>query len=149
VLQEQLRNQPDYVKKKADSIFTILKTGHLVDTVPIYLMSLFRPGVQPYMISWMRYDPAVQISRVNCPVLIVQGSCDVQVSELDANLLHAGRPKSQLDLIPGMTHTLKNAGENCADPNYKTYTDGSLPLNTRLIHDIVDFIEHENQHAQP
>jgi pimeloyl-ACP methyl ester carboxylesterase len=104
-------------------------------------MSLFRPSVQPYMISWLKYDPAKEIGKLNCPILILQGKCDIQVKPEDAELLHAGNTKSILDIIDGMTHTLKNAEAGCQDPDMKTYKDSSLPLNKKLVNDIVSFVK--------
>lgn len=141
VINEQLKGQPDYVKVKVDSIFGVLKTGKTVDTVPPYLFSLFRPSVQPYMISWLRYDPATLISKLKCPALIVQGTCDVQVKVEDAIDLHQAYARSKLDTITPMTHTLKDAQADCQDPGNKTYLDGTLPLDARLVTDVVGFIE--------
>ena len=48
--------------------------------------------------------------------------------------------KSTLDIIPSMTHTLKDAGKNCTNQQ-KTYIDDFLPLNKLLVNDIVNFIK--------
>jgi pimeloyl-ACP methyl ester carboxylesterase len=141
IIDEQIEKQPEFVKKSIDSILSVLKTNQRVDSVPSYLTSLFRPSVQPYMISWLKYDPAREIKKLTIPILIIQGSCDVQVKTKDAEILHDASPGSLLDIIPGMTHTLKNAGENCTDENHKTYTDPTLPLNTKLVTDLVSFIK--------
>jgi pimeloyl-ACP methyl ester carboxylesterase len=140
VIREQLATQPDYVKSKCDSIITLLKKGQTVDSVPPYLNALFRPSIQPYAISLFRYDPAAEIKKLACPVLILQGACDIQVRITDAQLLQTANPRSKLDIIPAMTHTLKDAGADCKDDNMRTYKDRSLPLDTRLVKDIVDFI---------
>ena len=59
---------------------------------------------------------------------------------MDATNLHKANKKSDLDIIPNMSHTLKNAGKDCVDEN-KTYTDGSMPVDQKLVEDIVKFIE--------
>jgi uncharacterized protein len=141
IIDEQIKNQPPFVKNKIDSIFSILKNNKMVDSVPPYLYRLFRPSVQPYMISWLKYNPADEIKKLEVPILILQGECDVQVKAEDAENLHNANNKSIIDIIPGMTHTLKNAGGNCKDDNNKTYTDSSLPLNTQLVTDIASFIK--------
>ena len=142
VINEQLNNQsfPDSLKEKITFIFNELKEGRKVDDVPVVLNALFRKSVQPYIISWLRYDPVTEIKKLDCPVLILQGSCDAQVKIKDAENLHNANKKSKLDIIPLMTHTLKNAGEGCNDENHKTYTDPSLPLNRQLVNDIVNFV---------
>ena len=142
ILQEQMQKQPlpDSVKKQIPVIFTQLKKGQEVNNVPPQLNALFRKSIQPYLISWLKYSPQKEIKKLNCPILILQGSCDLQVQETDAKNLHEANKKSTLDIISNMSHTLKNAGENCVDEN-KTYTDGSMPLDQTLVKDIVSFIQ--------
>ena len=62
------------------------------------------------------------------------------MKELDAKNLHEANTKSKLDIIPNMSHTLKNAGPNCANEN-QTYTDGTMPMDNNLVEDIVKFIK--------
>jgi hypothetical protein len=142
VLEEQLNRQPlaDSVKNKIAFIFSEFRKGKEVNGLPSSLDFLFRKSIQPYMISWLKYSPEIEISKLKCPILILQGSCDIQVKVADAKNLHNGNKKSVLDIIPFMTHTLKDAGEDCSGQN-KTYTDGSLPLNKLLVNDIVNFIK--------
>ncbi|HLK30212.1 MAG TPA: alpha/beta fold hydrolase [Puia sp.] len=144
VIEEQIKSQPAFVRDKVDSIFLSLKAGKKVDSVPAFLYSLFRPSVQPYMISWLKYNPVAEIGKLKCPVLIIQGICDMQVKMEDANNLHEANKKSRLDIILSMTHTLKNAGENCVDDGQKTYHDATLPLNKQLVIDVVHFIIENN-----
>jgi len=141
IITEQVTKQSPVVGKQTDSLFQVLKTKNKLDSVPPYLISLFRPSIQPYMVSWMKYDPAVEISHIKKPILIIQGSCDIQVKVLDAETLYNGNKKAKLDIVEGMTHVLKNAEANCVDTNLKTYHDISLPLNTQLLKDIISFIQ--------
>ena len=142
VLEEQMQKQPlpDSVKQQIPVIFNQLKEGKEVNNIPQMLSPLFRKSIQPYIISWLKYSPQNEIKKLNCPILILQGGCDIQVKEVDANNLHEANKKSTLDIIPNMSHTLKNAGENCVNEN-KTYTDGSMPLDRTLVEDIVSFIK--------
>ena len=78
--------------------------------------------------------------KLTCPILILQGTCDKQVKVEDAENLHTANPKSKIEIIPLMTHTLKNAGAGCKD-EIKTYTDPTLPLNMKLISEIVSFMK--------
>ena len=141
IITEQVTKQSPVVGKQTDSLFQVLKTKNKLDSVPPYLISLFRPSIQPYMVSWMKYDPAVEISHIKKPILIIQGSCDIQVKVLDAETLYNGNKKAKLDIVEGMTHVLKNAEANCVDTNLKTYHDISLPLNAQLLKDIISFIQ--------
>ncbi|WP_228144964.1 hypothetical protein, partial [Acinetobacter baumannii] len=50
-----------------------LKAGRTHADIPEPLQVLFRPSVQPYLISLFAYDPAEAFAAVNVPALIVQG----------------------------------------------------------------------------
>jgi uncharacterized protein len=143
IIMEQLSADPKFSRMKNElaSIFSKLKGGKTPDSIPANLQFIFRPSIQPYMISWLKYSPVVEIKKLDCPVLIVQGTCDAQVKIEDAEYLHNADKKSVLDTIPLMTHTLKNAAAGCKDENNRTYHDASLPLNTDLVKAIVDFIK--------
>ena len=80
---------PEAVQKQVADINASLKEGREVTDVPIYLQTLFRPSVQPYLISWYRYDPQKLIASLEIPKLIVQGQTDIQVSVQDAQRLKA------------------------------------------------------------
>ncbi|MBS1750427.1 MAG: alpha/beta fold hydrolase [Bacteroidetes bacterium] len=142
ILKEQLEKQPlpDSIKKQLPIIFNELKNGKITDAYPKILEVIFRKSVQPYLISWMKYDPALEIQKLKCPVLILQGSCDIQVTVTDADKLHKSNKNSSLVIIPGMTHTLKNAGKDCAD-NIKSYTDSTMPVDRKFVNDIAAFMK--------
>jgi pimeloyl-ACP methyl ester carboxylesterase len=142
ILNEQMQKQPlpDSVKQQIPVIFNLLKKGQQANQVPSELNMLFRKSIQPYLISWLKYSPQKEIKKLRCPILILQGGCDIQVTEQDAKNLHEANKKSTLDIIPNMSHTLKNAGKNCVDQT-KTYTDGSMPLDQILVKDIANFIK--------
>lgn len=141
VITEQVNAQSPAMAKQTDSLFSILKTKGKIDSVPPYLLSIFRPSVQPYMISWMKYDPAAEIKKLKLPILILQGTCDIQVKKTEADYLYNANNKATLNIIDGMTHTLKNAEANCTDKDMKTYHDPTLPLNEQLIESIINFVQ--------
>jgi alpha-beta hydrolase superfamily lysophospholipase len=140
VLRKQLENQPDPVRKPAYSILDSLENGHRVKNVPPMLQTLFRPSIQPYLISWFRYHPQEEIAKLHKPVLIVQGTTDIQVSQTDAENLKKADPAAKLLIIKGMNHILKNAPAN-RQQNIKTYFDPDLPLNKELVEGVVKFIK--------
>ena len=84
VLSRQLKAQSEEVFEICLPIMEELKKGNLVDDVPEGLYSLFRPSVQPYMISWFKYEPREIISRIDVPILIIQGDTDLQITVEDA-----------------------------------------------------------------
>jgi pimeloyl-ACP methyl ester carboxylesterase len=139
VLDEQLsRMLPPEVVSDARRIMTELKAGRAVDTVPQALLMVFRPSVQPYMISWLPIDPAQEVGRLTVPVLIVQGTTDTQVTKGDAERLADGHPRATLEIIDGMNHVLKEVRETSKQA--ASYSDPALPLHPRLVESITKFI---------
>jgi len=136
---DQLRARAPELVADATEIMTTLRRGQAVAEVRPELESLFRPSVQPFLISLFRYDPGVEISRLEIPVLIVNGSHDLQASVEEAHLLAAARPEAGLRIIEGVNHVLKRAP---ADPqgNFATYGDPSLPLDQELLEAVGGFL---------
>ncbi|MGR3810546.1 alpha/beta hydrolase family protein [Jiulongibacter sp. NS-SX5] len=116
-----------------------LKAGKTVEQVSFPLLSVFRPSVQPYLISWMKYDPVREIAQLEVPVLIVQGTTDIQVSVENAELLHKAKPDSRLSIIEHMNHIFKEVGEE-RTANLATYSNPDLPIHPELVEEIAKFI---------
>lgn len=140
IIREQLKDQPAQITAEISPILEALTQGKPVPNVNPMFAALFRESVQPYLISWFKYDPATEISKLTMPVLIVQGTTDLQVTERDARLLAAANPKGKLVLVPGMNHILKTAP---ADPqaNMATYNNPDLPLEPVFTKAVVTFIQ--------
>lgn len=138
ILKEQLDKQPQAVKDLSFPIIDSLVAGKTVRTVNPMLFSLFRPSVQPYLISWFKYDPAVEIRKLSIPVLVIQGTNDIQVSMEDAQLL-AKAGKAPLMAIDHMNHIFRIV-EGDRNANIATYNDPSLPIAGELSDSIVRFI---------
>jgi pimeloyl-ACP methyl ester carboxylesterase len=143
ILNEQFAKQalPDSVKKEIAKNLAILKTGQTVPKLMqnFVLFSVFRTSVQPYMISWIKYNPVVEIKKITVPTLIIQGNTDIQVPESDAYLLAKAKPNARLLIIEGMNHVLKNAPLETTE-NIKVYTQPDLPLSKGLVEGIVEFV---------
>lgn len=133
-LERQLNNDP-----KTNNIIEQLKKGKQVTEVPDQLNAILRPSVQPYLISWMKYEPAKEIKKLKVPILLLQGTTDIQVQEKDAELLKAAAPAATLNIIKGMNHVLRDAPEE-RSANMDTYNKPSLPLNEELVSQIVGFM---------
>ncbi|MBS2213986.1 alpha/beta fold hydrolase [Carboxylicivirga mesophila] len=141
VLQNQLKPKlPEKVYEEAVMLFDTLRMGQTTQAVNPYLYSIFRPSLQVYMISWMQYDPADEIAKLDIPMLLINGTTDIQVSVDNAQLLHEAAPKAQLQLIEGMNHVLKDAPLELK-ANMATYSNGTLPVNTKLVEYLVEFMK--------
>jgi len=139
ILKEQLAAQPPVVKDSSYPIIDSLVLGKTVGNVPKMLFALFRPSVQPYMISWFHYDPQAEIKKLTIPVLILQGTNDLQVKEEDANLLAQSNTKAKLTLIKNMNHIFRIV-EGDRKENLATYITPSLPISDELISSISEFV---------
>jgi pimeloyl-ACP methyl ester carboxylesterase len=138
-LTRQMEPQPEFVRNKVNEILLSLLDGKKVDNVDPMLHSLFRPSVQPFLISFLQYQPTEEIKKVTVPTLIIQGSTDIQVSVEDARKLHEALPAASISIIEGMNHILKDVEIN-RTINLTTYNQPDLPINTVFIDTITQFI---------
>ncbi|HET8552522.1 MAG TPA: alpha/beta fold hydrolase [Gammaproteobacteria bacterium] len=135
---------PEKLYRKAEHIVAQLNEGKTVADVPSNMAMLFHPSVQPYLISWFRYDPAKAIAKLRMPVLIVQGERDIQVPVSAAKKLAKADPAARLVLIPKMNHVLKDVGPTRED-NLAAYQNPKLPIDTVLVKSIGQFIKRVQQ----
>jgi len=139
VLRKQLSLQPENISKEAGQIMDSLLLGNTVENVPLYLGALFRPTIQPYIISWFKHNPAEIISNLNKPVLIIQGTTDIQVDIEEAKDLKEACPDAILKLIQGMNHVFKEAPID-RNSNLATYNNPDLSNHYELIIAINEFV---------
>lgn len=131
----------------ANSILDELLQGRTVTNVPAELAPLFRAEVQPYLVSWMRYDPGVEFAKNTAPALVIQGTTDTQVSLADAELLLKARPDARELIVEQMNHVLKSATlEN--ESQARAYSDPSLPVRSEVI-DALRTLVNDVAPAQP
>jgi len=142
IIKEQLKAQPQFVLDQAMPILEQLERGEKVEEVPPFLFTIFRPSVQPYIISWFKYNPIVEIAKLEKPIMIIQGTTDIQVGTVDAVLLAAANERSKKEIIEGMNHVLKMAPADRMK-NMQTYSDPELPVHDELLEKIVAFINEQ------
>lgn len=141
VLRQQLSNRlPPPLMLRSNELLDSLKAGHTDDNVPPQLQVIFRPSVQPYLISLFRQDPAAAFAKLKMPALIIQGSNDIQVGVGDAKALKAAKPDAELALIEGMNHVMRIV-PNDVKRQLASYKDPQLPLAAELGARILEFID--------
>ncbi|WP_295470077.1 alpha/beta fold hydrolase [uncultured Pseudomonas sp.] len=141
VLREQLRERlPAPLQQRSQELLDELKAGRTDDQVPPDLQVVFRPSVQPYLISLLRQDPAQAFADSRVPALIIQGRHDIQVNVEDAERLHKARPDARLVLIDGMNHVLRIVPQDLQQ-QLRSYRNPNLPLASELTEQIVQFID--------
>jgi alpha-beta hydrolase superfamily lysophospholipase len=141
VILEQLRHQlPPDLMQQADEIVGSLNRGQTVDKTPSELAMLFRNSVQPYLISWFKYDPRAEIAKLKMPVLILQGDTDIQVQVADAERLAEAQPAAKVVVIEGMNHVFKLVKLD-RTKQVDSYSDPGLPVAPRLVEEIASFLK--------
>ena len=141
VIRQQLADHlPPALLLRSNQILDRLKAGQVDGDVPGPLQSIFRPSVQPYLISLFRADPAAAFARLNMPALIVQGTTDLQVGVADAEKLKQAKPDAELAVIPGMNHVMRIV-PNDVKQQLSSYNNPQLPLADALGRRLVGFID--------
>ncbi|WP_029038555.1 alpha/beta hydrolase family protein [Salinimicrobium xinjiangense] len=139
VLTTQVAAQLPGLKENVQQAFSELRSHGSTSSYNPVLESIFRPSVQPFILSWMKYHPQEEISSLDIPVLIINGTNDLQVSETEAELLKHAYPKAQLALFENMNHILRKIeGDDLM--NNKSYNEPGQPLHPELIPQLVEFV---------
>jgi len=87
IIVDQLAKQSEGLADNAKTTFhQIREKGKTSEYNPL-LQSIFRPSVQPFLKSWMKYEPTEVIAELDMPILIINGSFDIQVDTTEAQLL--------------------------------------------------------------
>ncbi len=140
-LKTQLAAQPKQIQEMCFPIIDSLVSGQLVRSVPPMLYSVFRPSVQPYLISLFKYDPIAEIAKLKIPVLIINGTTDIQVGAQDAKDLNRACSQSKLLIVEGMSHLLKEGPEDRTQ-NIALYNNSpDTPVKSELVKSMVTFIK--------
>jgi pimeloyl-ACP methyl ester carboxylesterase len=148
-LREQLHANPanEPLLEQALKAIAELEAGRRFDVSGMHpaLLPLFRPSVQPHLISLFAADPAALVRRYAGPVLVMQGTTDLQTTVKDAQRLGNARPGVEVALLDGVNHVLKQAPAE-RPANLATYRDPNLPLAAGVVDRIATFLD---KHAPP
>lgn len=139
LLRQISERQPQLYQDSAE-IIAKLEKGTMVKVTDPVLQSLFRSSVQPFLMSQFRYNPSTELSKVKVPILLVQGTRDLQVQVEDAKSLQLANSKAKLIMIDGMNHVLKIVPPD-VESNLAVYSDPNQPLAAPLIPAVTDFIK--------
>jgi uncharacterized protein len=141
LLRDQLRPRlPGDLWQESERILAELEAGRTAANVPPPLFALYRPSVQPYLISWFRYVPTEEIVRLSAPILLAHGTTDIQVAPAEAEALKRGNAGAKLLLIEGMNHVLKMVPVNAA-AQQGSYSDPTLPIASVLVEQVARFMK--------
>lgn len=140
VIVAQLAEQAPGLVDNARTSFDDLRANGIAYNYSPGLASIFRKELQPFIFTWMQFDPQIEITKLNIPVLIINGDKDIQVQISEAELLKNAKPDSQYEVIENMNHVLKEIEGNDLE-NSKSYNIYNLPVAPKLITVISDFIK--------
>lgn len=140
ILVEQIEKQAPFLKADTEKIVQELKKGNMVAEVNPNLVSLFNKQIQPFLISWIKYNPQSELKKLTIPVLIINGTKDIQVSVEQAQFLHEAKENSQLNLIENMNHLFKEI-KGDTNENILSYSNPNLPIMEELINIITTFVD--------
>lgn len=140
VITDQVEKTAPMFTEDTKRIFEVLKNGQTTTDFPPALASVFNLDVQPFIANWMSYNPQEEIKKLNIPVLIINGTKDLQVSVDEAKLLSEASKNSQLKIIDKMNHVLFII-EGDDQENAKSYNDHAGKVSEELINTIVQFIK--------
>lgn len=96
----------------------------------------------PWMLFFLRYNPATALSKVKCPVLAVNGSKDLQVppkQNLDAiqqALQKAGNKKATIKELPNLNHLF----QECSTGSPKEYAKIEQTLSPTLLDEVTTWL---------
>lgn len=139
-----LKRQLSYLHENAKKvIFPLIDTfakGYKVENIPPMLSMFFRESIQNYLISWFAIDPAIELSKIKIPTLIIQGDNDFQVSVDNAERLKSFKKDAELKIIPHVNHVLVEAPKE-KKANMDTYNQPELPISKLILDTIIEFIQ--------
>jgi fermentation-respiration switch protein FrsA (DUF1100 family) len=141
IVREQLAGQlPVRSRVRVDEVIAELEAGRTIDEIPAGLDMIFRPSVQPFLISWQRRDPLADVARLPLPVLVLQGTTDLQVTVGDAEMLAAARPGARLVLVEGMNHVLKEMPRENSLGQQMSLVDSTLVVMEEAVAAVADLV---------
>ncbi|QJD97145.1 DUF3887 domain-containing protein [Mucilaginibacter robiniae] len=139
ILMEEAKAQPEFIRNNLKAVIDTMRKGKVNEVVDPSIYSIARTSIQPYLMSWMYIDPIKVIKRMKQPILLIQGTNDLQVSTANGEKLKKAKSEAKLVTITGMNYVLRDAPTE-TERNIATYNQPGLPLKPELITTIVDFV---------
>lgn len=139
VILDQLSKQAPGLDKSAAVAFAELRKYGKASSFDPALGSIFRYDLQPFMKSWITYDPAKEISKLDIPVLIIHGEKDIQVEVSEAEILFSKAVSPSQIIIPKMNHIFREI-EGGRMENHKSYNESWREIMPQFTDSIVTFV---------
>ncbi|WP_299112523.1 alpha/beta hydrolase [uncultured Winogradskyella sp.] len=140
VIIEQVEKTAPMLTEDTKRVVASLKEGTTTTDYPAPLSAVFNADTQPFMINWMSYNPSEVIKTLEMPILIINGTKDLQVTEKEAELLKEANDKAELVIIENMNHVLFEIEGDDLE-NSKSYNESFRSISPQLIKSITAFIQ--------
>ncbi len=141
IIVDQIYKQAPPLAELAKEAFNEMRDKGSTSNYSPMLENIFRKNVQPYMYSWMQYNPSEEIKNLEIPILLINGTSDIQVEKEQAEMLKKAKPDAILVILEGMNHIFRKVDSEDRLVNTKTYNEPNLPLHPELIPAITSFIK--------
>lgn len=125
---------------KIDSAFARFTRGEEPGEVPSIAQTVIVPVYQHFLQSLAAYDPVYEARKYGGPLLIMQGTTDLQVTMRDAELLSTAQPRATFVRLEGVNHVLKAIASTDVNAQMAVYRDPSLALAPLVVPTIVKWI---------
>ncbi len=139
VIVEQIAKQAPGLDKSAAIAFKQLKESGRATGYEPALESIFRYNLQPFMRSWLQYDPSYEISQLEIPILIIHGDKDIQVELSQAEKLKESAPQAEYLIVNNMNHILKEIKADRLE-NQKSYNESWRKIMPEVLNGIANFV---------
>lgn len=139
VLIEQISKTAPQFSEETKNIVNELRHNRKVTNYPPALESVFRKDIQAFMMNWMTYTPSEVIKELDLPILIINGSKDLQVGIDEANILKESASSAQIKIVDNMNHVLVEITGDDLE-NSKSYNEPYRKISRELIEHISTFI---------
>jgi hypothetical protein len=140
VIVDQIAKQSPDLRESTRTAYDDLRVNGVALNYNPSLASLFRSDIQPFMSSWMKFNPQIEIAKLKVPILIVNGDKDIQVQISEAEHLYEAQPNAEYSIIENMNHILKKI-EGSDLENTKSYNIYNLPIMPELVERVSTFIK--------
>ena len=140
VIIDQLAEQAPGLDKSASLAFKQLRENGRATVYEPALESIFRYDLQPFMRTWLQYNPKEEIAQLDIPILLLYGKKDIQVNTSEGEKLKEVAPDAQFVAIDNMNHILSEIKGNRLE-NHISYNESWRPIMPAVISTLATFVK--------
>lgn len=140
VIIDQIQKTAQMYTEDTKRVFDMMRQGKTTPDYPQALSSIFDIEIQPFMMNWMQYNPQDVIKTLDIPILIINGTKDLQVTVEEATLLKEASHNAELKIVEKMNHVLFIIDGDDLE-NSKSYNESARKISEDVVSAILDFIK--------